>query len=90
MANRGETALLEVVKAGHTDVVKLLMEHSASVSTTERFGEAPLFVVAAADHDIAVNVLIKSGASVTDTESRWVVRLSSLLQKQAVWLQWKC
>lgn len=50
-------------------MVKLLMEHSASVSTTERFVAAPLFVAAAAGHDDVVNVLIKSEASVTDTES---------------------
>ncbi|XP_076315719.1 ankyrin repeat and KH domain-containing protein 1-like [Tachypleus tridentatus] len=60
------TPLMEAASAGHVDIVKLLIDHSADVNAQTNQGNTPLMYACAGGHEEVVKVLLESGASVED------------------------
>ncbi|CAJ1369020.1 unnamed protein product [Effrenium voratum] len=56
------TAVFLAAKRGHTDTVRLLLEHRCSVNDATVDGEGPLFAAAAANHPDTVQVLLDARA----------------------------
>jgi ankyrin repeat protein len=67
---KGCTALREASQIGATEVVRLLLEHSANVDLAPHdFQDAPLIVAAAKDHIEVVKLLLAAGANVRAQQS---------------------
>ncbi|XP_022247672.1 ankyrin repeat domain-containing protein 17-like isoform X2 [Limulus polyphemus] len=60
------TPLMEAASAGHVDIVKLLLDHSADVNAQTNQGNTPLMYACAGGHEEVVRVLLESGANVED------------------------
>uniref|UniRef100_A0A5S6QY69 ANK_REP_REGION domain-containing protein n=1 Tax=Trichuris muris TaxID=70415 RepID=A0A5S6QY69_TRIMR len=58
------TPLMEAASAGHTDIVRCLIEHGADVNAHSSVGNTPLIYACAAGHEEAVRVLLDGGADV--------------------------
>ena len=60
----GRTALTVAAKAGHIDIVKILLERGASVDIEDELGLTPLFYAAEQGHTEIVKNLLSRGAQV--------------------------
>ena len=60
----GVTLLMEAAGAGRTDIMELLISHSADVNATNKNGCSPLFYAATHYRGYALRVLLGAGASV--------------------------
>ncbi|CDW56762.1 Ank 2 domain containing protein [Trichuris trichiura] len=58
------TPLMDAASAGHTDVVRCLVEHGADVNAHSSIGNTPLIYACAAGHEEAVEILLDAGADV--------------------------
>ncbi len=70
VARLGATALHEAAEGGHSDVIKLLLEYSATVNAQDFFGRTPLLIAAEEGHKEALMILFAAGASFTVTGPR--------------------
>jgi ankyrin repeat protein len=59
---RGETALLKACRAGHPDVVEVLLRSNSKYMTRHKDGETALMAAAAAGHTDVVRVLVETAA----------------------------
>eukprot|EP00095_Tigriopus_kingsejongensis_P010708 maker-scaffold179_size282488-snap-gene-1.25 protein:Tk10708 transcript:maker-scaffold179_size282488-snap-gene-1.25-mRNA-1 annotation:"ankyrin repeat and kh domain-containing protein 1" len=60
------TPLMEAASAGHLDIVKLLINHSADVNAQSQSGNTPLMHACAGGHEAVVKALLEAGANVED------------------------
>lgn len=60
---KGNTALHIASLAGQEEVVKLLLQHSASVNVQSQNGFTPLYMAAQENHDSVVKLLLANGAN---------------------------
>lgn len=60
------TPLMEAASAGHVEIIKLLISHSADVNAQSSTGNTPLMYACAAGHVEAVKELLAAGAAIED------------------------
>jgi ankyrin repeat protein len=59
---QGNRAINQAAKAGHVDVVMLLLDHGANVNEPDGMGRTPLIACAEGDHTQLVELLLEAGA----------------------------
>jgi len=65
----GATAILTATKLGHTQIVELLLRHSANCNLPDAQGLTPLHVAASAGNAELVKLLLSHGANVTAADN---------------------
>lgn len=71
---KGNTALHIASLAGQEEVVRLLVNHSASVNVQSQNGFTPLYMAAQENHDNVVKYLLANGANQSlSTEVNYIV-----------------
>lgn len=60
------TPLMEAASAGHVEIIKLLLTHSADVNAQSSTGNTPLMYACAAGHVESVKTLLEAGAAIED------------------------
>ena len=64
------TAMEEAIKAGHADMVKLMIENGLDVNSARRRGDPPLALAVRQGRNEIVKLLLKAGASVKRAKPR--------------------
>ena len=65
-----ETPVTVAIRSGHVEVFKVLVEHGADLSATDRRGRTPLMVASENGRAEAVETLLKKGASVNQLDGQ--------------------
>ena len=60
--NYGWTPIHRAAREGHTDAVKLLMDHGANNDVKDNDGETPIYWAAVKGHTGTVKLLLSAGA----------------------------
>jgi ankyrin repeat protein len=75
----GSTPIDSASGNGHTEVVKLLLEHDADITILDERGWLPIHAASAGNHADVVKILLESGANLTSQIKMGIRRSAWLL-----------